>query len=301
METYVKSKKDNLKLSVAYFEPTKKPVGVVQILHGMEEHKERYYDFIKYLNKFGYVTVIHDHRGHGKSVKQKEDNGYFYEESGTFIVEDAHQITELIKEKYKDLPIYLFAHSMGTFVGRIYIQKYDKDIKKLILSGAPSNNNASTMGLLLTKTIKLFKGDRYRSKLLEYLSIGSYQRAIQKKGLKGSWVSTKSKTIIDYDKDQLCGKNFTTNGYINLMHLILNTYNKKLYKVQNKNLPIKFFNGGDDPVLLNEKLQKQRIDFLKEIGYKNVSEKVYSGLRHEILNEVDNQIVYKDILDYIKK
>ena len=186
-------------------------------------------------------------------------------------------------------------------VNTIYIQKYDKEIKKLILSGAPSNNNASTMGLLLTKIIKLFKGDRYRSKLLEYLSIGSYQRAIQKKGLKGSWVSTKSKTVLDYDKDQLCGKNFTTNGYINLMHLILNTYNKKLYKVQNKNLPIKFFNGGDDPVLVNEKLQKQRIDFLKEIGYKNVSEKVYPGLRHEILNEVDNQIVYKDILDYIKK
>ena len=151
-----------------------------------------------------------------------------------------------------------------------------------------------------TKIIKLFKGDRYRSKLLEYLSIGSYQRAIQKKGLKGSWVSTKSKTVLDYNKDQLCGKNFTTNGYINLMHLIINTYNKKLYKVQNKNLPIKFFNGGDDPVLVNEKLQKQRIDFLKEIGYKNVSEKVYPGLRHEILNEVDNQIVYKDILDYIK-
>lgn len=301
METYVKSKKDNLKLSIAYFEPTKKPVGVVQILHGMEEHKERYYDFMKYLNKFGYVTVIHDHRGHGKSVKQKEDNGYFYEESGRFIVEDAHQITELIKEKYKDLPIYLFAHSMGTFVGRIFIQDHDNEIEKLILSGAPSNNSASKMGLLLTKLVKITKGDRYRSKLLENLTVGAYQKALKKKGLKGSWVSTNINNVIAYDKDPLAGKNFTTNGYINLMHLMINTYNKKLYKVQNKNLPIKFFNGGDDPVLVNEKLQKQRIDFLKEIGYKNVSEKVYPGLRHEILNEVDNQIVYKDILDYIKK
>lgn len=301
METYVKSKKDNLKLSVAYFEPTKKPIGVVQILHGMEEHKERYYDFMKYLTKNGYVTVIHDHRGHGKSVKNKDDNGYFYEESGRFIVEDAYQITEFIKEKYKDLPIYLFAHSMGTFVGRIYIQEHDTEIEKLILSGAPSNNSASKMGLVLTKLVKLFKGERYRSKLLENLTIGAYQKSLKKKGLKGSWVSKNIDNVIGYDKDPLAGKNFTTNGYINLMHLIINTYNKKLYKVQNKNLPIKFFNGGDDQALVNKKLQKQRLTILKEIGYKNVSEKVYPGLRHEILNEKEKQTIYKDILEFIKK
>ena len=301
METYVKSKKDNLKLSVAYFEPSKKTIGIVQLLHGMEEHKERYYDFMKYLTDNGYVTIIHDHRGHGKSVKKKEDNGYFYEESGTFIVEDAYQITEYIKEKYKDLPIYLFAHSMGTFVGRIYIQEHDNEIEKLILSGAPSNNSASKMGLLLTKIVKLTKGERYRSKLLENLTVGAYQKSLKKKGLKGSWVSTNIKNVIAYDKDPLAGKNFTTNGYINLMHLMINTYNKKLYKVQNKNLPIKFFNGGDDQVLVNEKLQKQRLTFLKDIGYEKVSEKVYPGLRHEILNEKDNKKIYKDILDFIKK
>ena len=122
------SEKDCLQLEVAILEPKEKPKGIVQISHGMSEHKERYYEFMKYLSENGYICVIHDHRGHGASVKNKRDLGYFYTEDINYIIDDLYQITKYIKNKYPDLKINLFAHSMGTLVARGYMQKYDNEI-----------------------------------------------------------------------------------------------------------------------------------------------------------------------------
>ena len=96
----IKSSSDNLELELAYIEPKEEIKGVVQISHGMSEHKERYYDFMEYLKNQGYVVVINDHRGHGSSVKNKEDLGYFYTEDINYIINDLYDVTKYIKNKY---------------------------------------------------------------------------------------------------------------------------------------------------------------------------------------------------------
>ena len=88
------------------------PKGIVQFSHGMAEHKERYFDFMQYLNERGYICVIHDHRGHGASVKSKKDYGYFYTENADYIVDDLFQVTEYVRDMYPGLEITLFSHSM---------------------------------------------------------------------------------------------------------------------------------------------------------------------------------------------
>ena len=98
---YLESNCDGLKLYVSIFEAKGKPRGIVQFAHGMVEHQIYYYDFIEYLCNNGYICVINDHRGHGKSVKNEDDLGYFYEEKGDYVVEDLHQITLYVKDKYK--------------------------------------------------------------------------------------------------------------------------------------------------------------------------------------------------------
>ena len=73
-ESSFKSEADGLEISVMALIPDKKPYrAVVQLVHGMSEHKERYIPFMEYLTDKGYITVIHDHRGHGKSVSDKKD------------------------------------------------------------------------------------------------------------------------------------------------------------------------------------------------------------------------------------
>ena len=111
---WIKSSSDELKIELAYTVPKGEIKGIVQISHGMSEHKERYFKFMEYLSENGYVCIINDHRGHGNSVKSSKDLGYFYTEDTNFIIDDLYDVTKYIKNKYPNHKIYLFSHSMGT-------------------------------------------------------------------------------------------------------------------------------------------------------------------------------------------
>ena len=116
---------DKLKLSALVMEPSKaicpEPVGVVVLVHGMAEHKERYLPFMEFLAENGYISLIHDHRGHGASVRSEEDLGYLYERGDEGLVLDVVQMVQFAKAKYH-LPVHLFGHSMGSLVVRLFLQ-----------------------------------------------------------------------------------------------------------------------------------------------------------------------------------
>lgn len=299
-ELYIESKIDKLKLSVAIFTPEKEVKGIIQISHGMAEHKERYYELMEYLTKEGFVTIINDHRGHGKSIKDENDLGYFYDETSDFIVEDLKQITEYIKDKYKNKEVILLGHSMGSLVVRKYIKKYDNLINKLIICGSPSKNNLVNLGLLLTKIIKIIKKDKYRSKLINNITFASYNKNFDKKE-KFSWLTTTKEELDKNNEDKLCGYIFTINGFINLFKLTKEVYKLNDYEVNNKNLNILFIQGDKDPVIGNIKKWNKSINYLKQIGYKKISSKLYKNYRHEILLDKCKKEVYKDILKFIEK
>jgi len=292
------SEKDNLKLEVAISEPKEKPKGIIQISHGMSEHKERYYEFMKYLSENGYICVIHDHRGHGASVKNKRDLGYFYTEDINYIIDDLYQITKYIKNKYPDLKINLFAHSMGTLVARGYLKKYDDKINKMILSGPPTENSMALLGLMIAKFLNIFYKKNVPNKLLNNLTFGNYSKDVNKKN---EWICLNEDIVEAYNKDELCGYIFTTNGFINLYKLMINAFKKNNWNMKNKNLPIYIIAGRNDKVIQNEEKFSDLAKFITERGYRNVQSKLYNDMKHEILNEKNNEIVYKDILNFIEK
>ena len=74
--------------------------GVIQLIHGMCEHKERYNKVIDYFTKEGYVCVISDMRGHGENVEFESELGYFGEDGANRLVEDAHCVTVYIKNNF---------------------------------------------------------------------------------------------------------------------------------------------------------------------------------------------------------
>ena len=294
----IKSSSDNLELELAYIEPKEEIKGVVQISHGMSEHKERYYDFMEYLKNQGYVVVINDHRGHGSSVKNKEELGYFYTEDINYIINDLYDVTKYIKNKYKDKKIYLFSHSMGTLVARGYIQKYDNEIEKLVLCGPPTKNELTKFAIKLSQVSKYINKDTKPSKLLNKLTFGSYNRG---NTINNEWLSKSIDNVNKYNDDKLCGFIFTGNGFINLYKLMDNAFCRENYKMQNKSLPIFVIAGSKDPVIQDEKKFLELVDFLKELGYKDVTSKLYKDLKHEILNEEEKNIIYKDVLDFFNK
>lgn len=290
---------DGLPLSTAIFIPEKEVKGIVQISHGMAEHKERYFSFMEYLTERNYVVVINDHRGHGESVRDKDDLGYFYDESGEYIVKDLHQITLYMKERFPGKPVYLFGHSMGSMVVRMYIKKYDSEIDKLIVCGSPSKNPLVDVALFVVRFQKLFKGDRYRSRLIQNLAFGSYNKNIDKPISDNAWLSSDENNVQNYDSDNLCGFIFTLNGFRNLFLLMKEIYITSGWALKNKDLPIMFIAGSDDPVIVSEDKWNESREFLQKLGYTNVRGKLYKGLRHEILNENIKENVYDDIVKFM--
>lgn len=303
-EFTLQSKYDNLALSCAEY--TAEGVtqtnakGVVQIVHGMCEYKERYEDFIDYLTQNGYIVFAHDHRGHGGSVTANENLGYFGDKKGEAIVDDAALVTDEIRRLYSGLSVTLFGHSMGSLVVRAYIQKYEEKIDKLIVCGSPSKNSLAGFGLMLNGVISAFRGKKYRSRLMANASTGGGDDKFPGEG-KNAWL-TRDKTVVEkYNADEKCNFVFSCNGFSNLLHLVKNAYKKKKYPAKHSDLPIFFMAGADDPVIGSEKKWLAAQQFLRDVGYKNVTGKLYPKMRHEILNELGKEEVYADALAFIEK
>lgn len=291
---------DGLKIGVTIIAPTENIKGIVQISHGMAEHRQRYEGFMKFLADNGYVSIINDHRGHGESIKEKEDLGYFYEDGKNAVVEDLYQVTKYIKERFKDLPLHLFSHSMGTLVSRSYIKKYDFELSSLILCGPPSKNSMAGLAKNIVKILTKVKGNnRHRSKLIDNLVTAGNNNKFEEKRTKNDWLCSVNSEVDKYEADESCGYIFTLNGFDTLFDLIIESYDKNNWAKNNKDLKIFLIAGEDDPVIKSKKAFYYTKRFLQDIGYSNVKEKLYQGKRHEILNEDIKEEVYKDVLDFI--
>lgn len=298
--TAVQSAYDGLMLDVLTVAPASEPVGLFQISHGMAEHKERYLPFMRFLADHGWLCVINDHRGHGRSIKSKEDRGFFYDDKAEAIVEDLHQISEWIRIQYPHLPLVLFGHSMGSLVVRKYVKKYDDELSRLIVCGSPSNNPAVGAALSLTKVLQHLRGDHHRSNLINSLAFGSYDKKFPEKN-PNSWLSRNQANVEEYNLSEDDGFVFTVNGFLNLFTLIKDVYDADGWMMKYPDLPILFIAGADDPVILNEQAWKEAQQFMKERGYHNVDGRLYPDLRHEILLEEEADQVMNDVLAFISQ
>lgn len=178
------SKQDGLQLD-GLIVAAEEPKAVLQLAHGMCEHKERYIPFMEYMAAQGFACVIHDHRGHGRSIKSDADLGYFYENGGEALVEDIYQVMEETKNRFPRLTYFLMGHSMGSLAVRCFIKKYDKDIDGLIVCGCPSANDMAGIGLSLVHFLQKIKGDHARSALADKLFSDGFEKPFPRKA--GLW------------------------------------------------------------------------------------------------------------------
>lgn len=305
-EITVLSKCDALPLSVLIVLPDKEDTGkgVVQLVHGMSEHKERYIPLMEYLAKQGYISVIHDHRGHGKSVCSEQDLGYMYEVGMKGLVDDVEQINEGIHKRWSDLPVAMFGHSMGSLAARVFLREHDDQIDKLVLSGPPSRNVLVDMGILLAKMQKWIKGGRSKGSLLEKMSVGAYAKANAKTFPEdltvSSWICSDPGVVKAYEENPLCGFTFTADGFLTLFQLLKHTYKEKGWKCSKPDLPILYLGGSDDVCIGGVDKFQDEMMVLKRAGYHYVDGKMYAGMRHEICNEKEKEEVFADIVKFLE-
>ena len=296
METFIiPGASDGVQLSAVLIAP-EAPKAVVQLVHGMAEHKERYFPFMNYLSEKGYACVINDLRGHGETVTSREDLGYMDKGGMTGLVGDVRKVTEWAKTRFPGLPVFLFGHSMGSMIVRDYIKHGDKGLAGLVVCGSPSNNPAAGLGNFLAGCIGLFRGQRYRSEFLANLCTGNNDKKFKADGIRNAWLSTNIGNVQAYNNDPLCGYVFTVNGYRNgLFRLMKDIYSPEGWHVTNPDLPVHFIAGAEDPCIISLKKFSEAVSFLRARGYREVTSQVYPGMRHEILNETGREDVWRDV------
>ncbi|WBW97436.1 alpha/beta fold hydrolase [Oceanirhabdus sp. W0125-5] len=276
--------------------------GVFQIVHGAAEHAKRYACFAEKLNELGYVVIGDDHVGHGVSVNSNEELGFFGEENGwSKLVEDEISITEHIKKEYTDKPIIIFGHSMGSFILRDYLTRDPKGISKCIICGTGYTNTIlSNFALRLVAHEKKQKGIMYRSEKIDKLTFGGFNKKFKPTRTTFDWLSRESGEVDKYIEDDLCGFIFTVKGYEDLFTGVKYINSNEAFKKTEKNIPILMISGDKDPVGASGKGVKKVYKKLKKSGVKDITLKLYEQGRHEILNEINRDDVYKDIIEWIK-
>lgn len=270
--------------------------AVLQICHGMVEHINRYDEFASYLTQRGFYVVGHDHLGHGQSVQGEEYYGYFHETDGNaYVIGDIHKLRWWAKKHYSEVPYFMLGHSMGSFLLRQYLTKYSEGLAGAIIMGTGYHSLPELeLGQALCKGIARVKGWKYRSRIVNTIGFGGFNRRFQPCETEKDWLTTDTEKRDEYIQDPYCNFIFTLNGYYHMFGGMKTLENKKNIDNMCKELPVLFVSGEDDPVGgFGKGVRKVYRQFV-DAGMKHVEMKLYRDDRHEILNETDRAQVYED-------
>ena len=281
--------------------PDAEPRAIVQIIHGIAEYIDRYDEFMSFLADNGIIAVGTDHLGHGKSIESDEQTGFFaYDNGWDYVVRDEEVLRLAMHENYPELPIIVFGHSMGSFMTRTLLIRYPDAFNAAIISGT-GNQGAALVngGLIMGNLVTGLKGAHHYSKFLNNLAFGSYNKIYDNPKTEYDWLSRDEANVQKYIDDPLCGFIPSCSLFRDMMTGVKFITNKKNLTAMNKNMPVYFMSGDMDPVgECGKGVQKAYNNFL-EAGMKDVSIKLYPGGRHEMLNEINKDEVYTDILAWL--
>lgn len=294
--------RDNIsRIHAIKWEPETEPVGVLILVHGMAETLDRYEGFAEYMCERGFVVAGNEHLGHGKSVG-KDPKGYFCRrDPATVVVRDVHRLKKKIQSEYPSLPIFIFGHSMGSLITRNYLTKYGTGVNGAVISGTLMMPKGLLVGMgIICKALQLVFGAKHPSPFLDKTAFGTYCKKIDSPRTPFDWLTRDVAIVNKYIADPDCGFVFTINGFLTLKELMIRLHKVKLLQQIPKTLPVLFIYGGQDPCGEYGESVRAVYEQYVNLGIKDVTEKEYHDDRHELLNELDKDVVMNDVYEWIK-
>ena len=288
-EYYQLNTENQTKLELAVFDHPA-PKGILQIVHGALEYKERYFDFANYMNNAGYVIILSDNRGHGGSVSEKDPHGVMHDFD--LLVADQAAITAFIKSKYPTLPLSMYGHSFGSILARNYLQQHDNQLHKLVLTGTANYVPIVPLAIKLGRAFTKRRGNMETNQFLNYLS-GNL-------GVEQDWLSNNPESNERAKNDPNMVKLYPVRSLLTIWEgdHQLKAYDK--YQCQNPDLPILNLVGAEDTKITGgKKGLADTLATLKKIGYHNIQSEELPGMKHEVLNEIDYLQVYEKIRTFL--
>ncbi len=276
--------------------------GNIIIITGMEETSSRYDEFARFLCQNHYNVYCIDMYGQGENVNKDLSNRGIWPTSGfRKMVTAVDDLVTLLRLSM--VPIYIFAHSMGSFICQDYIQRFPDHVSKVILCGSGSKNPAASAGFLLAKMLVKPKNREKKATLFNKLMFGNFNNKIKNPRTAYDWLSNDTAIVDKYVEDPLCGFGPNNGFCYEFLKGLRRLYKDKFLKKIKKDLDIFIISGQDDPVGNYGKAPEKLRKMYAKYDIKNVTTKVYPNCRHEILNELEpiKKEAYNDILEFFNK
>lgn len=279
------------------------PRAILLLAHGMAEHTGRYGDFAGFLSRNGILVAGCDHLGHGQTARTPAELGYFSDGDGwEALVENLHALRQKEEAAHPGLPVFVLGHSMGSFVTRNYLIRHGDGLAGALLSGTGQMPMAAVRaGQVVAAAERAAKGPRHPSALLDSLCFGSYNRRFAPARTRFDWLSRDNASVDAYMADPLCGFVLTVSAFQSLFTGLCRIREKAALRQIPHDLPVFFFSGTDDPVGGYGRGVQKAAHALREAGLTNVQVRLYEGGRHEMLNEINREQVYQDVLTWLQK
>lgn len=277
-------------LSVALFSATN-PRGIVQIVHGALEHKERYYDFANYLCTHGYHVILSDNRGHGQSISKDDPRGVMANLSQ--LLTDQVKITHYAKQRWPGLSVALFGHSFGSILARLYLQRHDQELTGLAMTGTANYIPIVPVGLMLANLFLKFDLADKRCRLLSKMS------GLNPKDHR--WLSYNQQNIQRVIDDPKMIAEYPVKSLQTLWRGDYELKQVAHFKCQSPHLPILTIVGDHDKFSGGKRGLNDTVATLHQIGYQNVTSIVMPHMKHEVLNESYHPKVYRLILKFLNQ
>ena len=237
---------------------------------------------------------------HGKSIASPADYGVWpHRDEWWRIIGDLKQLKDIATDECPNIPYFVLGHSMGSFLARTFITKYSTELSGVIISGTGTNPTAVLrFGRFIAKIACAIEGKRSKASLLDKLSFGGYNKGYN---APYQWLSRDDAQVRKYIDDELCGGVFSNSFYRGFFKGLIYINKRSSGMLINKNLKMLFVSGDKDPVGNCGQGVEEAVEFYRDLRLANIQLKLYSNARHEILNEINKEEVYNDLLEWIKE
>lgn len=281
---------DGKEIYTRLWEDVAEPIGVVQICHGLGEHSGRYDHFARFLNANGYIVFADDHRAHGHT---DNGSGDCQGEPAVDTVQDLLFFNRWLRERYPRLPLIFFGHSYGSSLAHRFIQ-FPSSICACVMTGV----NMMPHGMLKAMGGLMYLAKSVAPGNLISMTSDSMNKRFPDRDVPHAWLTRDPEIRKEYEADPFCGTPSSLRFNHSMTKMMCQATDPENLKKVPDSLPIAMFCGEDDSAGGFGKGPKTALEIYRKYG-KNITLKLYPGARHEVLNEINRDEIYQDILSFL--
>ncbi len=251
--------------------PVQAPRAVVVIVHGYKAHSGLYEWAAARLVEQGLAVYALDLRGHGKSEGARQSVEKF-----TDYVADVHKLVGLAKSREPGLPVFMLAHSAGGVIACSYALEHQAELAGLVCESFAHEVPAPEFVLAILKGIS-------------YIAPRAHVLALKNE---------------DYSRDPAFVERLNHDPLIDQTSYPAHAVAEMVRADERLKrdfplitLPVLIVHGTADKVTLPSGSQR----FYDTAGSRDKTLKLYEGHVHDLLNDLDREVVMADIVGWISQ